>query len=167
VKGARLPRRPARQQALDAAHQGVEWGSGIALAEVNRREPTQEAVDAETAVAGGVDVAAHHEASASDHLAVLFYSVHRGPERSTSAAREDAEVVCILKVLIEHDVANVEKRGQLRDREVPHTPGVLEPGKRSAAGVAAFTIPFQGLEVEETQIPILPSRHPATVQIFN
>ena len=49
VKGAGRPRRPTREEALDAAHQDVEGGSGVALAEVGRGEAAHEAVDAEAA----------------------------------------------------------------------------------------------------------------------
>jgi hypothetical protein len=49
------------------------------------------------------------------------------------------------------------------DGERPAGP---ESTAASVAGAAAFTIPFQGLEVENTQMPTLLSRHSARVYIF-
>jgi hypothetical protein len=42
------------------------------------------------------------------------------------AAAEDAEVVGVLEILSEYDVAIVEERGELRDGEVPDAPWILE-----------------------------------------
>ena len=82
MKGARLPRRPARKETLDAAHEGVEGGAGVALAEVSRSEPPHKAVDAETAhgfvtqAEAGVHVTAHDEAPAGHDPAVLINGEH-------------------------------------------------------------------------------------------
>ena len=48
-----------------------------------------------------------------------------------------------------------------RDHGDGERPAGPESTAAPAAGAAAFTIPFQGLEVEETQMQTLPSRHPA------
>ena len=73
-------RGPAGQEALDAPHEGVEGGAGVALAKVCRREPADEAVDAEAAhglvteAEAGVGVAAHDQAPAPHDLAILIDS---------------------------------------------------------------------------------------------
>ena len=125
-------RGPAGKEALNAPHQGVEGRAGIALAEVSRGEAPDETVDAEPAhrlvaeAEAGERVASHDEAPAFDDLAVLIDGEDARPERLASAPREDAEVVGILEVLREHDVAYVEEGRKLGDREVPYTPGVLK-----------------------------------------
>jgi hypothetical protein len=121
VEGGGRRRRPSREKALDGAHQSIEGGAGVALAEVSRGKPANKAINAEathglvTEAEAGVDVAAHDEAPAGNHPAVLVDSKHAGPERSTGAAREDAEVICILEILSEHDVTDVEEGRELGD----------------------------------------------------
>ncbi len=123
---------PEGQKALDAVHEGVERRAGVTLTKVIRCEAAHEAVEAETAhslateAEALVDVATHDQPPAGDHLAMLVDGEHAGPKGSTGAAREDAEVICVLKVIGEHDAADVEQCGQVRDRKTPHTPGVLE-----------------------------------------
>jgi hypothetical protein len=103
-------RRPTREEALDGAHQGIEGGAGVALAEVGRGEPADEAINSEgthglvAETKAGVDIAAHDETPAGNHPAVLVDGEHAGPERSTGAFREDAKVIDILQILCEHDV---------------------------------------------------------------
>ena len=122
----------ASEVALDAAHQSVEGGAGVALAEVGGGETADEAVDAEAAhclvaqAEARPGVASHDEAPPADDLAVLVDGVDAGPERQARAAAEDAEVVGVLEVLSEHDVAHVEECGELRDREVPDAPRILK-----------------------------------------
>jgi hypothetical protein len=128
----RRRRRPTGEEALDGAHQDIEGGAGVALAEVGRGKPADEAVNAEAThglvaeTEAGVDVTAHDEAPAGNHLAVLVDGEHAGTERSTSATREDAEVIGILQILSEHDVTDVKEGRELGDREVPDAPSVLE-----------------------------------------
>ena len=61
-----------------------------------------------------------------DHLAVFINGEDTRPEGFSSAAREDAEMVGVFEVLGEHDVTDVQQRGQLGDREVPDAPRVLK-----------------------------------------
>jgi hypothetical protein len=99
---------------------------------VSRGKASDKAIDAEathglvTETKAGVDIAAHDEAPSGDDLAVLVNGEHTGPERSTGAAREDAEVIGILQVLGEHDVADIKESRELGDRKVPDAPGILE-----------------------------------------
>jgi hypothetical protein len=134
VEGARVPWGAAREEALDATHEDVERRASVALAKVSCRKASNKTVDAE-ATHGLVaeteaweNIAAHDEPPASHHLAMLVDSEHSGPERPAGAlaAREDAEVVGVFEVLSEHDVANIKQCSKLWDREVPHSPGVLE-----------------------------------------
>jgi hypothetical protein len=118
-------------EALNGTHEGVEGGAGVPLSEVGGGKAAHEAVDAEAThslvaeAEAGVRVASHDETPPADDLAVLVDGEDTGPKGLPSAASEDAEVVCVLKVLGKHDVAEVQEGSQLRDREVPHTPGVL------------------------------------------
>ncbi len=66
-----------------------------------------------------------HPITSRHDLAVLVDGEDTGPERLAGAAREDAEVVRILKVFREHDITGVEEGRELGDREVPYPPGVL------------------------------------------
>jgi hypothetical protein len=97
----RRRRRPTRERTLDGAHQGIEGRAGVALAEVSRGESADKTVNADAnhglvaETEAGVDVAAHDEAPAGDHPAVLVNGEHAGPERPTGAARKDAEVIGI------------------------------------------------------------------------
>ena len=121
----------ARQEALDTPHEGVEGGPSVALAEMSSREAANEAINAEAAhglvaeAQASERVTAHDQAPASDDLAMLVDSKREGPHRTASAPAEDTEVVGVLKVLDEHEVAVVKEGGQLPDREVPDAPGVL------------------------------------------
>jgi hypothetical protein len=72
------------------------------------------------------DYTQRHEYTSMTDLAMLIDGQDAGPEGMAGAAREDAEVVCVLKFLDEHDVTDVKQRCQLRDREVPHAPSVLK-----------------------------------------
>jgi hypothetical protein len=101
------------------------------LTEVGRGEATDEAVNAETAhglvtesEAGG-GVAAHDQPPPPHDLSVLVDGEDARPEGLAGAAGEDAEMVRILEVLREHDVASVEEGRELGDGEVPDPPGVL------------------------------------------
>jgi hypothetical protein len=102
------------------------------LAEVGGGEAANEAVDAETAhglvaeAEAGVDVASHDEAPAAGNRAGLIDGEYAGPERLSGAAAEDAEVIGVLEVFGEHDVAVVKQCSKLRNREVPDAPRVLE-----------------------------------------
>jgi hypothetical protein len=131
--GRRSRRRGApSEETLDAAHEHVEGGTGVSLAEVGGSEATDEAVDTKTAhglvteaeARGGV--AAHDEAPELDHMAVLVDGEDAGPKGFARATREDAEVICVFQVLGEHEVALVEQGGKLRDGKIPHAPWVLE-----------------------------------------
>jgi hypothetical protein len=57
---------------------------------------------------------------------MLIDGENTGPEGPASAPGENAEVIRVLQVLSEHDVADIEEGGQLRDRGVPDAPRVLE-----------------------------------------
>ena len=65
------------EEALNGAHEGVQRGAGVALAEVGRGEASDEAVNAEAAhglvaqAQAGVWVAAHDEPPAADDVAVV------------------------------------------------------------------------------------------------
>ena len=121
----------ASQEALDAAHEGVEGRAGVALAKVGRGEAPDKAVDAEAAhgfvaeAKAGLRVTAHDQAPAPDDLAILVEGEAGRPHGLARAAAEDAEVISVLKVLGEHDIAGVEESGERRDREVPDAPGIL------------------------------------------
>ena len=84
------------QESLNASHQGMERGTGVALAEVSRCEALDEAVDAETThglgaeAEAGVGVTAHDQAPVADDLAVLIDREAAGPHGFVSAAAEDA-----------------------------------------------------------------------------
>jgi hypothetical protein len=62
---------------LNGAHEGVQRGAGVALAEVGRGEASDEAVNAEAAhglvaqAQAGVWVAAHDKPPAADDVAVV------------------------------------------------------------------------------------------------
>ncbi len=121
AEGGGRRRRPTREEALDGAHQGIEGGAGVALAEVCRGKTAYEAIDAEAThglvaeTKAGVNIASHDEAPAGDDLAVLVNSEHAGPEWPTGAAREDAEVKGILQILGEHDVTDIKESCELGD----------------------------------------------------
>ncbi len=112
-------------------HEGVEGGAGILLPEVGGGEAANEAINAEAThglvaeAEAGMLVAPHDEAPSADDLAVLVDGEHTRPKMLSGAASEDAEVVDILEVLSEHDVAEIQEGSQLGDGEVPHAPGVL------------------------------------------
>jgi hypothetical protein len=70
-------------------------------------------------------VASHDEPPPAHDLTVLVDGEYARPEWFAGAACEDAEVICVLKVLREYDVASVEKGSELGDGEVPYPSGVL------------------------------------------
>jgi hypothetical protein len=94
-------------------------------------ETADEAVDAETAhglvaeTKAGVGVASHDETPPAHDLTVLVDGEYARPEWFAGAACEDAEVICVLKVLREHEVTSVEEGCKLGDGKIPYTPGVL------------------------------------------
>ena len=89
----------AGEEALDGSHEGVEWGAGVALAEVGGGQTADEAVDAEathglvTQAQACVWITAHDEAPPADDVALVVNGEDARPEGFASAAGEDAEVV--------------------------------------------------------------------------
>jgi hypothetical protein len=102
------------------------------LAEMGGGETANEAVDTEAThclvaqAEAAVGVAAHDQAPLLDDPPVLVDGENAGPEWLASAARENADVVRVLKVLREHGVAHIEQGGQLGNGKVPDAPRVLE-----------------------------------------
>jgi hypothetical protein len=72
----------ASKEALDSPHQRVQWGAGVALAEVRSGEAADEAVDAKAAhslvaeAEAGGGVAAHDEPPPTHDLAMLVDGEH-------------------------------------------------------------------------------------------
>jgi hypothetical protein len=116
---------------LDGSHEGVERGASVALAEVGSGEAADETVDAEAAhgfvaqAEARVRITAHDKAPPADDLALVVDGEDARPEGLAGAAGKNAEVIRVLEVFSEHDVAVVQECRELCDREVPHTPGVL------------------------------------------
>ncbi len=130
---------PSGEKALDGTHQSVEGGARVALAKVGGGEAANEAVDAKTAhglvaeTEAGVDVTSHNEvrgaSGRADDRAGLINGEYAGPdspEGLPGAAAEDAEVIGVLEVFGEHDVAVVEECSKLGNGEAPDAPRVLE-----------------------------------------
>ena len=116
---------------MDGSHEGVERGASVALAEVGSGEAADETVDAEAAhgfvaqAEARVRITAHDKAPPADDLALVVDGEDARPEGLAGAAGKNAEVIRVLEVFSEHDVAVVQECRELCDREVPHTPGVL------------------------------------------
>jgi hypothetical protein len=124
-------RRTASEEALNGLHERVQGGAGVALTEVGRREAADKTVNAEAArglvteAEAGGGVAAHDQPPPPHDLSILVNGEDARPERLAGATGEYAEVVRVLEVLREHDVASVEEGRELGDGEVPYPPGVL------------------------------------------
>ncbi len=80
------------KETLDGAHQSVERGARVALAEVSGGEAASEAVDAGAAhglvaeAEAGEDITSHDEAPAADDRAALVDGEDAGPEGLPGAA---------------------------------------------------------------------------------